>query len=94
MLKYIEKVFVPYVTDKRDELDLPLKQPALAIFYVCSAHQHESVLDALYRANIKVVFVPARCTDHLQPLDLRVNTVYKDLFSKNAVSRLVCRRSS
>jgi hypothetical protein len=24
--------------------------------------------------------VPARCTDNLQPLDLKVNKIYKDLF--------------
>ncbi|CAG2210204.1 unnamed protein product [Mytilus edulis] len=79
MLHYIEHLLVPYVTDKRDELDLPLKQPALAIFDVFSAHRHASVLDALHRANIKVVYVPAGCTDQLQPLDLRVNKVYKDI---------------
>lgn len=79
MLQYIEKVLILYVSDKRDELDLPLKHPALAIFDVFSAHRNETVLDALYRANIKVVFVPARCTDNLQPLDLKVNKIYKDL---------------
>ena len=79
MLQYIEKVLILYVGDKRDELNLPLKHPALAIFDVFSAHRHETVLDALYRANIKVVFVPARCTDNLQPLDLKVNKIYKDL---------------
>ena len=79
MLYYIEHLLVPYVTDKRDELDLPLKQPALAIFDVFSAHRHASILDALHRANIKVVYVPAGCTDQLQPLDLRVNKVYKDI---------------
>lgn len=51
MLQYIEKVLIPYASDKRDELDLPLKHPALAIFDVFSAHCHETVLDALYRAN-------------------------------------------
>ncbi|CAG2245495.1 unnamed protein product [Mytilus edulis] len=70
MLHYIEHLLVPYVTDKRDELDLPLKQPALAIFDVFSAQ-----IDVLHRANIKV----AGCTDQLQPLDLRVNKVYKDI---------------
>ena len=79
MLQYIEKVLIPYVSDKRDELDLPLKHPALAIFDVFSAHRHETVLDTLYRANIEVVFVLARCTDNLQPLDLKVNKIYKDV---------------
>ena len=79
MLQYIEKVLILYVGDKRDELNLPLEHPALAIFDVFSTHCHETVLDALYRANIKVVFVPARCTDNLQPLDLKVNKIYKDL---------------
>ena len=39
-------------------------------------------MDALHRANIKVVYVPAGCTDELQPLDLRVNKVFKDILKK------------
>jgi len=47
-----------------------------------SAHRHASVLDALQRANIKVVYVPAGCTDELQLLDLKVNKVFKDILKK------------
>jgi hypothetical protein len=54
--------FLIETSEKRTELDLTLKQPALAIFDVFSAHRHASVLDALQRANIKVVYVPAGCT--------------------------------
>ena len=82
MIRYIEKVLVRYIAEKRDELDLPLKQPALAIFDVFSTHRHTSVLDALQRANIKVVYVPAGCTVELQPLDLKVNKAIKDILKK------------
>ena len=73
MCRYMEKVIVPYVERVRDELDLPLRQKALCIFDVFKAHQDKCVLNALEDKDIKVVFVPAACTDRLQPLDIQIN---------------------
>lgn len=53
-------------------------QPALAIFDVFKAHRSEKVLEKLNAAGIRVVFVPASCTDRLQPLDQLPNKVFKD----------------
>ena len=53
-------------------------QPALCIFDVFRAHQTQDVLQKLKDNNIRYVFVPASCTDRLQPLDLTVNRVYKE----------------
>ena len=78
MLRYIEKVIVPYIEKCRESL--PVKQcnqQALCIFDVFAAHRHQEVLDLLSKNNIDVVFVPACCTDFLQPLDLAINKQFK-----------------
>lgn len=80
MLEYIEGVIVPYVEAVRENLPVAqINQPALAIFDVFAAHRSEKVLSALKKANIRYVFVPAGCTDELQPLDQTVNKKYKEL---------------
>ena len=73
----MEKVILPYVEKVRDDNDLPLRQAALCIFDVYAAHRGDELLDLLRKHNIKCVFVPASCTDKLQPLDLNVNGVLK-----------------
>ena len=72
MLRYIDKVIVPYVNKVRETLQLE-DQAALAIFDCFRGQLTKSVTDALEEHNIQLVIVPAGCTDHLQPLDLSVN---------------------
>lgn len=69
MSRYIDQVIVPYVMRTRERLDLPLRHPALCTFDVFAAHRDDDVLEKLHSKNIKVVFVPARCTGQLQALD-------------------------
>lgn len=59
-------------------LNCRCKQTALTVFDVFKAHRSEKVLNALRQANIKTVFVPACCTDELQPLDAIPNKLFKD----------------
>ena len=48
------------------------------------AHQKEELRDLLRKKNIHMVYVPASCTDRLQPLDLSVNASFKlSLIMKN-----------
>ncbi len=61
----------------RDSLDLPLRQRALCIFDVYKAHRGDELISMLGRNGISVVYVPAACTDQLQPLDLIPNNVFK-----------------
>lgn len=63
----------------RDNLDLPLKQKALYIFDVYKAHQNKKLLTYIEEKGIKVVIVPAACTDRLQPLDVQINGKFKSL---------------
>lgn len=78
MLEFVDKVIVPYVKQTRDELQLPSDHPALALFDVFKAHRCESLLDKLRQNHIHQVFIPAGCTGELQPLDVSVNSVFKD----------------
>lgn len=75
--RYIDKVVIPYIEKIKDQDDLPLKQHALCIFDVYAAHRGEQFLNKLQKNNIHVVFVPASCTDQLQPLDLAINGPFK-----------------
>ena len=62
MLQYIDTVLLPYVKNNRKNPE----QKALLILDVFAAHRTE------------VIFLPACCTDKLQPLDLTLNKDYKD----------------
>ena len=77
MVRYIDTIIIPYVESRRRAHGKPT-QPALCIFDVFRAHQTQDVLQKLKDNNIRYVFVPASCTDRLQPLDLTVNKVYKE----------------
>ena len=68
MLRYIDKIIVPFVKEKREELGLDENQPALAIFDHFNGQLTERVNDLLESHDIHSVLVPANCTDRLQPL--------------------------
>ena len=59
MREYIERIIVPYVNSRRNELKLPTDQPALAIFDVFRGHRTQSIMDLLEKNNIFVVNIPA-----------------------------------
>ena len=75
---HIKKIVVPYLTKKKAQLKLANDQRALCIFYNFKGQLTDDVLQLLERNNIDIVFVPAHCTDRLQPLDLSVNKPAKD----------------
>lgn len=52
---------------------------AFAIFDIFAAHRTTSLIKKLKNNNIQPLFVPAACTDKLQPLDLAVNYDYKEM---------------
>ena len=75
---YIEKIILPYVTEKKKELKLRHDHHALCIFDNFKGQLTDDVLQLLERNNIDIAFVPTNCTDRLQPLDLSVNKLAKD----------------
>ena len=79
MLRFIDTILLPYIHEQRDRLNLPLKQPALAIFDVFAAHRVESFINKLQKAGILIKYVPGGCTGELQPLDLSGNSQIKEV---------------
>jgi len=83
MLQFIDKVVVPYVNSVRGGLPLPqCDQQVVAIFDVYKSHSSPSVISKLKENGITPLFVPACCTDRLQPLDLTVNRSYIELLKQ------------
>ena len=82
MMRYIEKVIVPFVSHKRKELKLSENHPALAIYDSFNGQTTPAILSLLQSHNIIVIQVPANCTDKLQPLDISVNKLVKDEMRK------------
>lgn len=79
MLRYVDKVIVPYVNEIREELPLDrINQKAIAIFDIFAAHRTNSLIEKLKSHNIQPLYVPGACTDKLQPLDVAVNYDYKE----------------
>lgn len=84
MLRFIDKIIIPYFENCRRELKLKKDQKGLVIFDVFNAHRTDSVFDKLRENNIDFYFVPARCTPYLQPLDADggVNDQFKKLMKE------------
>lgn len=85
VLRYLDKVFIPYVEGKRQRAGFPPTQKA-----VFRGHKTPSVLMKLGEANIDHVFIPPNCTDRLQPLDVAINKPIKS-FMKGIQTK--CRNS-
>ena len=62
IIQLIERVFAPYMVQKRLLLDLVDDHWGLLIWDVYKPHLTQPVLDLLVARRIKVVFVPANCT--------------------------------
>jgi len=77
MKHYIDKVIVPFVTKKRQELELDTIFPAAAIFDNFCGQLTDNILSHLRSHNIPIQ-LSANCTDKLQPLDISVNKLMKD----------------
>jgi len=78
MTDYIDSVILPYINEKRNELKLSNKQPALLIFDNFKAQCTSSLLNLLDNHQINVALMTPICTDRLQPLDLSINKAAKD----------------
>ena len=78
---YTEKIIVPFIQKKKDELKLPSSQRALCIMYGFKAQCTREVVKLLDHHGIEIAYVPATCTREPQPLDLSVNKPVKDFIS-------------
>ena len=78
MVRYVEKVIVPFLDEKRAEMNLEKTHPALALFDCFRGQVTPEFYSLLEKHNIIPVLVPANCTDKLQPMNVSVNKSVKD----------------
>jgi hypothetical protein len=77
-MDYVKSIILPYIRKIKKSEGLPSGQKSLCIFDVFRAQMGENFLEYLAEHNIKVVFIPACCTDRLQPLDVSVQKAVKN----------------
>lgn len=84
MLRYVDKIIIPYFEQCRKDFNLPPKQKGLVIFDVFKSHRCESVMNKLRENDICFIYVPASCTSELQPLDSDggINAAFKRLMKE------------
>ncbi len=77
MRQWILNVVIPWRLEviKRDSLSFVT--PMVLMLDRFSAHLHPAVLEVCRKNRIRVILIPAGCTDKLQPLDVAVNKPFK-----------------
>ena len=78
MLRYLDKIIFPYVSQQRKKLGLSADFPALLVFDNFSGQCTPQLLKTIDAHHIYVVLIPPNCTDRLQPLDHSVNKGVKE----------------
>ena len=78
MKRYVDKIIVPFLTQKRKALKLEASYPAIAIFDGFKDQTTNDIHALLNSHNIIPMQLPANCTDKLQPLDISINKPMKD----------------
>ena len=78
MVRYVEKVIVPFLDENRAEMNLEKTHPALALFDCFRGQVTPEFYSLIEKHNIIPVLVPANCMDKLQPMDVSVNKPVKD----------------
>ena len=82
MKRCIEKIVVPFISQKREALKLEKTHSALALFDCFRGQTTADIIALLESNSIIAVQVPANCTDKLQPLDVSVNKPMKGEMKK------------
>ena len=72
MKDYVLRILVPHITEKRKQLKLFSDHHALVIYDMFKGQCMPAIIDLLQQNNVDIVFVPANCTDLLQPLKVCV----------------------
>ena len=82
MIDYVNKILLPYIREKRQQLSLDPVYPSLVIFDRFRGQCTDKFLSLLKDNGIYILIVPANCTDRLQPLDVSVNKTAKEFLRR------------
>lgn len=80
MMQYIEKIILPYIRSTRAVLEDDA--PALIIMDNFKGQITSPVTDLLEENDIHVCLLPPNTTDRLQPMDISVNKLAKDILKR------------
>ena len=80
--RYVINILLPYLSQKRTELNLAANQCALLIFDNFKGQCTEAMLKLLDENYVSVVLISPNCTDRLQPLDVSVNKTAKEFIQR------------
>ena len=80
--EYIKSILLPYLKQMRSTFSLKDDHPALVIYDRFKGQCTDRILSMLDDNNIRIVIVPANCTDRLQPLDVSVNKSAKEFLRR------------
>lgn len=83
--RFLSKIVSPYLKTTKTYYKLPADQHGLMIIDLYPGQIKEEVVAEVKKYNLELVFVPAKCTDKLQPMDQIVNSKLKTLM-KNQYS--------
>ena len=77
--QWLDDVLVPVARSKKEALGLDAAHPVLLTWDVYPAHRSSELRDYMHRVYpwIKLVYVPANCTDFLQVADVALNMPFK-----------------
>ena len=48
-------------------------------------HTSQRIIEKANELNIEIIYIPAGCTEILQPLDLRINGILKEIYKRNVL---------
>ena len=83
MLQYIHKIILPYIRGVRESLPTRAKvQQAVALFDAEETNNSQTLFKTLKDNHITIEFVPVKCKEHLQPIDLSVKEVFYNLMKQ------------
>ena len=82
MIDYVNKILLPYITLKKQQLSLDPLYPSLVIFDCFRGQCTDQFLSLLKANGIHILIVPANCTDRLQPLDVSINKTAKEFLRR------------
>ena len=77
MKHYIEKIIVPFISKKREELQ-PYQLWQYSTVFVARKHP----ISPFWRNTASSMLVPANCIDRLQPMDISINKPVKEELRK------------
>ena len=75
--RWIEKILIPDIQSTKQRLGLPTTQKAMLKIDLHYSHFEPKVLEKMQQNHILPNFVPAKCTDAKQEMDICVNKTFK-----------------